>query len=142
VAAHTVAAHKCRRWLAKCLYDTDCCNNRRCNRSKCCLLFIQPPRKVYKFFDNSTELRQGIVSNQQSDPEKALTTLIPNQHKTIIQLVHGWLPVNGQPGHTLSPKAQTCPLCQRCKETQQHFLTCTSHISQWQHILHEAGLYN
>jgi hypothetical protein len=47
------------------------------------------------------------------------------QHKTIIQFIHGWLPVNASHSKTSAGTARLCPYCSSCDESQQHWLQCT-----------------
>jgi hypothetical protein len=44
--------------------------------------------------------------------------------KTILQFIHGWLPVNGHPGVGKLGNARLCPYCTSAEETQDHFLSC------------------
>jgi surface protein len=67
---HAIIAVPCRRWPAKCSQHSDCCGNRRCNPGGRCSLFAQRPRKVYKCFDNRTELLQGVISYRDSDAKE------------------------------------------------------------------------
>jgi hypothetical protein len=55
---------------------------------------------------------------------QALKSLHGRHQKTILQMMHGWLPVNAHPGSGNSDEAQNCPYCQTTPETMSHFLSC------------------
>jgi hypothetical protein len=61
----------------------------------------------------------------------ALLNFPTNQRKTITQLIHKWLPVNGHPGRHQSTRNKMCPHCQRDIESQNHFLICDTTKSDW-----------
>jgi hypothetical protein len=56
----------------------------------------------------------------------ALHNLPQNQRKTMTQLIHEWLPVNGHPGRQLNPINKLCPHCKQQIESQEHFFSCNS----------------
>jgi hypothetical protein len=68
--------------------------------------------------------------------DKALQSLQPTQRKTITQLIHEWLPVNGQMLRQQHKDNQKCPLC----KTQHHFLTCPKSKEKWKEALNAAGI--
>jgi hypothetical protein len=53
----------------------------------------------------------------------ALQSFATRQRKTLTQLIHNWLPVNGHPGRANLPVNQGCPICKATRESQGHFLT-------------------
>jgi hypothetical protein len=57
------------------------------------------------------------------------SSLSQNQQKTITQMIHGWLPVNGHPGRWQNLSHKLCPTCHNTIETQDHFISCTSHVT-------------
>jgi hypothetical protein len=62
---------------------------------------------------------------------QSLQNLTTNQRKTITQLIHEWLPVNGHPGRALHQSSQHCTTCRSLVETQGHLLTCPNTLEQW-----------
>jgi hypothetical protein len=56
---------------------------------------------------------------------QALKSLHGRHQKTILQMMHGWLPVNAHPGSGNSDDTQNCPYCLTTPETMFHFLSCT-----------------
>jgi surface protein len=75
VSTHAVSS-RCRRWLGKCVKNSDCCNNRRCmNWGRCSLLHRSNEHrpKVYKCFENNKELISGVIKYQRgNETEKNL----------------------------------------------------------------------
>jgi hypothetical protein len=71
LAFNKAIATRCRRWLGKCTQHSDCCNNRCCMKwDRCSLLYPRPnqgPNKVYKCFDNNTELIAGVQSYREGN---------------------------------------------------------------------------
>jgi Mycoplasma protein of unknown function, DUF285 len=61
-AINTATAISCRRWLGKCTQNSDCCNNRRCMKWGRCSLVHRGPSKVYKCFEDNSELSAGVRS--------------------------------------------------------------------------------
>jgi hypothetical protein len=55
---------------------------------------------------------------------KALGLLHGRNQKTVLQLLHNWLPVNGHPGSGKTGEAKFCPYCNTTEETLPHFLSC------------------
>jgi hypothetical protein len=55
---------------------------------------------------------------------KALGLLPSRTQKTILQLTHNWLPVNGHPGTGKVGTATYCPYCEAVSEDMAHFLSC------------------
>jgi surface protein len=63
IAIHTANAIRCRRWLGKCVQNSDCCNNRRCMKWGRCSLFHQVQSStVDRCFENSSQLINAIRS--------------------------------------------------------------------------------
>jgi surface protein len=72
VGIHASAA-KCRRWLGKCTQNSDCCNNRRCMKWGRCSFVHRGPSKIYKCFEDNTELTDAIVNYREgNETEKEL----------------------------------------------------------------------
>jgi hypothetical protein len=54
----------------------------------------------------------------------ALNQLIRRKRKTIIQLLHDWLPVNTSHSLQLIGEGRICPLCNTQEERMHHILLC------------------
>jgi surface protein len=68
LAAFDAVTARCRRWLGKCAQNSDCCNNRRCMKwGRCSLVHQAPSNKVYKCFENRTELVNGVKSYREGN---------------------------------------------------------------------------
>jgi hypothetical protein len=62
---------------------------------------------------------------------QAISLFAGLKHKSIIQLLHKWLPVNVSHSKGSFGTASLCPFCMSCEETQEHFLSCQhDHLKQ------------
>jgi hypothetical protein len=55
---------------------------------------------------------------------RALGLLSGRTQKTVLQLLHGWLPVNSHPSVNKVSPSTHCPYCQESSETFEHLLSC------------------
>jgi hypothetical protein len=60
-----------------------------------------------------------------ASPRKGTYLFQFRQHKTIIQFIHGWIPVNASYSKASIGTARLCPYCTSCDKSQQHWLQCT-----------------
>jgi hypothetical protein len=79
----------------------------------------------YKWEDNTIASIDWIIYGA------ALQSLSTSQRKSVTQLVHSWLPVQGHPGRSNRQINRNCPHCKDATETQRHFLTCPLNQKQW-----------
>jgi hypothetical protein len=54
----------------------------------------------------------------------ALQRIKRRRHKSTIQTIHQWLPVNASPTRGLLGTARLCPYCNSCEENQHHYYNC------------------
>jgi hypothetical protein len=69
--------------------------------------------------------------------KESLTKFPTNQRKTITQLIHEWLPVNGHPGRSMIDTNKLCPHYIIAPETQIHFSQCPTTSTHWHSLVEE-----
>jgi hypothetical protein len=91
-------------------------------------------QQKHNWNDTTVELVDWHIHGQ------ALKSLNSNQRKTITQVIHGWLPLNGHPGMHLQNNNLTCPECHIERETQYHFFNCKQNQDTWKNALQTNGI--
>jgi hypothetical protein len=71
---------------------------------------------------------------------RALMTLTDRQRKTITQMIHQWMPVNGHPGRALQFLERKCPACRDEDESQAHFMSCPALRGLWHATIAASAL--
>jgi hypothetical protein len=88
--------------------------------------------KKYNWDDSvSDKIDWSIHSN-------ALDNLTSCQRKTMTQMIHEWMPVNGHPGQNNHINNQQCPTFKNKRETQEHFFSYQTSAQQWTETLCNA----
>lgn len=75
-------------------------------------------RKKYNWDSKTIQLIDWEVHHH------AIKTFKSTQRKTLLQVIHRWLPTNSHPALS-NPLTSICPLCHIHLETNDHFLICT-----------------
>jgi hypothetical protein len=78
--------------------------------------------------DRNKWTRETFSDIAWSDEEHALNQLRGRHRKTIIQLLHGWIPVNTSHSLQLKGAARLCPFCNTQDRTVLHHLSCSHNI--------------
>jgi surface protein len=66
-AINSTTAVRCRRWLEKCVLNSDCCNNRRCMSWGRCSLLHRGQSTGYKCFENGNELSTSVIAYREGN---------------------------------------------------------------------------
>jgi Mycoplasma protein of unknown function, DUF285 len=59
---YDTSAKECRRWPARCIQHSECCNNQRCMPwDRCSLVHFRPSTTAYRCFETRDELKDAVV---------------------------------------------------------------------------------